>query len=224
MAYSITTHGSAPPTGVSSITQSVTVSTAGSTLLVFAQAYDGTVSNTIISGVTYNGVSLTRVDNAPSDSGSGSAASFMLQNVAAGTHNLVVTFAGTCSNPTVSWTVVSGVATSGGADNHAFAGDTAFNATTGLTVNVTPVAAGAFVWSCCDVYSGGSLALGGSNMTSLDFFNGNYNGQAYVTNPVTGAVSCTWKNGTTTHGDIFVISLAPSSGTTPNTGQFFPFF
>lgn len=221
MAWAVTTHGAVNPSSVSSITQSVIVSTSGSTLIVFPGAYDGTTANnTIVTGVTYNGVALTRLDASqePSQNPNSSNYTYVLQNVSAGTANIVVTFTGTCASPAMSWVVVSGVATTGGVDNHGVLANTQFNASTGLTANITPVASGAFVWSGCDIGNGAALVLGGSNQTALDTYGGNYNEHAYVTNPVTGSVGVTYKNGTTTYGDIFMVSLAPAGGTAPTPG------
>lgn len=222
MSFAVTTHGSVGPTAVSSITQSVVVSTNGSTLIVFVGAYDGTTANnTIVTAVTYNGVALTRLNSSqePSQNPNSSNYTYVLQNVAAQTANLVITFTGTCSNPTLSWAVISGAATSGGVDNHTVLANTQFNATTGLTASITPVASGAFVWSGCDIGNGANLSIGGTNQTALDTYGGGYTEQAYVTNPVTGSVNCTYQNGTTTYGDIFLISLAPAAAA-HNSGFF----
>src|SRR3990172_2341943 len=72
--------------------------TAANKILVKITAGDGTAANRLASSVTWNGVGLTSVVSKHETSGNGweTASIWELHSPATGTHDLVVTMAGTC--------------------------------------------------------------------------------------------------------------------------------
>lgn len=211
---SLTQYGGASPTSVTSITQSVVVDNANSTLVVGIQSFDGTTAaHTLISSVTYNGVALTQLQSAPENTAPGQFANssyylYAITGVATGTANLVVTFAGSCSNPAVAYAVFANTAAT--IDNSAIA--TTLAGTDPHTGSVTTVANNAVVWSFVDFNNTGGGSSNNANQlqTTSNLSSGFDVASADIAAKTpAGSVTHSYTNGATDDVILGLVSLAP---------------
>lgn len=218
----LTQYGGVTGSSVSSITQSVVIDNNNSTLVVFPKAYDGTTAaNTDISSVKYNGVSLTQLQHyAVGDGGHASQfanVSFYLYAITglpAGTHNLVVTWAGAAGSPQFGYEVFANSAAA--IDNSNI---NEFGSVSTYTGSITTVSNNALVSSGITFDNQGSVVTSAGQQ---QIYNTGFDAvsMSKVAKTPAGSVTHTYTNGTPDYYVITMVSIAPyvipsvSSGST----------
>lgn len=209
MALALDTHGSGNPTSVTTITTSVTVANNGSTIVVGVGGFTNTF--VAVSNVKYNGVAFTQLDSVVNPAGNPGAVNytFILQNVAAQTANLVITYASTQSFTDYTYAVLSGAATTGQPDNHGVSASVTFTGGT-ASKSITSNASNCFVFGYADTYVGSdTISASGANQTQLDN-PGGASVSAYTQTAVSGSNTFSYTTGSGDVGDIFLVSIAPA--------------
>lgn len=221
----LTTYGAVEPTNTNQITQSITIDYANSTLVCGPSAYDATGTDTVITSITYNGVAMDLLESSVFGGGGGDGSSNYLYaktGLSAGTANLVVTYTGSCSNPTVHWAVLANTASS--IDNS----DIVTNGSAGnpQTASLTTIADNCIVWSWI-----GFGANGGGSASGSDQFTTGNTETGFVVSSISktaktpaGSVTHTYTNGTSDTSTVFLASIAPyvAAGGTTIPGYYGP--
>lgn len=176
-------------------------------LLVGVATRDGSDANIQPSGVTYNGVSLTKVTSTQSFAGGGGGqpgtSLWYLASPASGAHDIVVTM---------------GAATYMAIDASAWAGvDSSASSSTGAAVGgaagTRTLAAGDVLVGSCDSYNGGPLSSDGTALSSGGGLASNYYASAYKTG--TGSVTLTFSGGVSPVCSSYMVLKAAAGGTPP---------
>lgn len=218
----LTQYGGVTGSSVSSITQSVIIDNNNSTLVVFPKAYDGTTaSNTDVSSVTFNGVNLTQLQHyAVGDGGHASQFAnvsfylYAITGLSAGTHNLVVTWAGAAGSPQFGYEVFANSAAA--IDNSNI---NEFGSVSTYTGSITTVANNALVSSGITFDNQGSVVTSAGQQ---QIYNTGFDAvsMSKAAKTPAGSVTHTYTNGTPDYYVIAMVSIAPyvipsvSSGST----------
>lgn len=217
----LTAYGDTAPSGVGSITISVTITEANSTLVVGPSAYDGSDgNNSKVSSITYDGNALTAAQSDPYPHGGqpgpdgSSNYLYAITGLSPGTHDLVVTFVGVCDSPAVSWAVFGNTATSVDASNKART-----SSATSFPVSVTTVANNTRHWSYVSYVNGGGAGdISGADQLKLGTTAGGFiiHSASKTLKSPAGSVTHTYSETVSDDADVYIISLAPptAGGTT----------
>lgn len=209
-------------TDVSSVTFSITVG-AGSNhgLLVCTGQTDNDDTNRLVTGVTFNGVALTKLREQDNTTNNIAAGVWYLPACDEGTHDVVITAGGILAGLTGSAYSLFGASQSTTADaNNGTSTSNAANA----SVDVTTVADNAWVFTAC-VMGGIAATITDNSTQDNELSDLNYNGTASDfasgtkgPNSPAGAVTGSWSDGvggTTADWALCVVSIAPAVAATP---------
>jgi hypothetical protein len=204
----MTAFGAVEPTNVSSITQSVPIDYPNSMVVCGPSAYDSAVADTQIISMTYNSVNMTQLqkDELRGSPDGSSNYLYALGVASAVTANLVATFTGSCTNPTMHYAVFANAAAT--ADNSTLAPNTAVSTQTGsLTTNADYC----IVWSWIGFAANGSGSANGADQFQLGSTETGYaiSSVSKTNKHPAGSVTHTYTNGTTDGSQIFMVSIAP---------------
>lgn len=211
MALAFGTYGATEPTNAKTITISIPIAISPATLVVGPSAYDSTNgTNTLITSITHNGTSLTQLE-ADEFGGAGDGASSYLYskgNRGVGTSNLVVTYAGTCSNPTVHWITYTDSDPGEDFDAHSKCSNSAVTTQSGT---VTTVSDNALVWSWIGFSNNGGGTENGADQTETGNTEGGFvvSSKSNTAKTPAGAVIHTYGNGVSDSSTVFMVAVAP---------------
>lgn len=199
-------------TSVSSATWSHTTSGSNRILVVGANARGvKSDTNTTVTGVTYNGVALTKIRGDTSDSGDtfrGRSELWYLIAPATGAHNVVVTYTGTVTATGCGAISLTGVIQGTGAID-AHNGATATTDTT-PSVNVTVVASNCYLIDT--IYSRSDTLAKDASQTTIMAIASNGGGDdsamTYKVSPGTGSQTMAWTSGAE-ESALSAVSIAP---------------
>lgn len=178
----------------------------GSNLILFVSAF-GDVTNDVVTGATYNGVSMSLVGKAlPTGAADRWVYLWVLVNPATGTHNVVVSASASIAidSDAVSYT---GAKQSGQPD----ASNTGANNQNSITISVTTVADNC--WLVGGFRASTTGATPGTGTTQRQGSSGLYTADSNGAKTPAGSYSLIYNNGNSNFAGV-VASIAPATGTT----------
>ena len=179
---------------VSSLTISHTV-TGSNTILVVCSAVEGTTSgNQPITGITYNGVALTKIHDI-AGSANNRTEQWYLVAPSSGANDIVITYTGVVGSGAGQGVAGAGLSITGAKQQAPEASAEASGSSSTATVNVTTLTNNAWVTDC--TYSGlaaNTLTVGADQTSRFNFENAGSHDTAGSTEPkaTAGSVTSSW--------------------------------
>jgi hypothetical protein len=184
-------------TAVSSITMAHTVSAnlSNTGLLVHVHIYDPTEADRNITSVTYNGEALSKLKDFDVGGDGVNDEYWFRASPTTGTHDVVATAAGTCSEFSLNAVTLGNVLSTQPDTNTGGETDTT---TATPSLSVTSTVDRAFLFSSCSAYDNGGVYVTGAGQVELFNYVVGYVSDGY-SGPKTpaGAITHTWSNDTT---------------------------